>query len=201
MSGDIEKLIGAERWVDARRLIRRALRSKPNDHWLLTRLGLTYYEQRRYEQALKLSERAFSVAPTCPLVLWDYAGCLEMLDRNSEAADIYQRLIRRGPKRIAVGPCGEGLSLARGLVADCHLRLADVFEAMGRGAESMAEFDKHLDMRGPGCRSIYPLKTLQRKVSRSRERAGVYQKVLKRCKRKFAGRVRGSTKRFERSRG
>jgi hypothetical protein len=61
--------------------------------------------------------------------------------------------------------------LARGLVADCHLRLADVFEAMGRGAESMAEFDKHLDMRGPGCRSIYPLKTLQRKIRSAR--AGV----------------------------
>ena len=173
MSDDIESLIAAERWTDARRLIQRDLRSKPNDHWLLTRLGVTYYEQKRYKLALKLSERAFYIAPLCPLVLWDYAGCLKMLKRNTEAADIYQRIIRRGPKRIAHGPCGEGLSLARGLVADCHLRLADIFEAMGREVESMSEFEKHLDMRGPGCRSIYPLKTLQKRIRRARTHAKV----------------------------
>lgn len=136
MSDGIEKLIAAERWTDARRLIQQALRSKPDDHWLLTRLSTTHYEQKRYKRALTLSERALEVAPYCPLALWDYAGCLEMLKRNEEAADIYQRLIRRGPKRIANGPCGEGLALARGLVADCHLRLADVFAKMGRDVKS-----------------------------------------------------------------
>ena len=65
--------------------MRAKLKSSPNDHWLLTRLGLTYYEERRYKQALKYELRALAEAPNCPLALWDYAGSLEMLGRTEAA--------------------------------------------------------------------------------------------------------------------
>jgi hypothetical protein len=44
----IEKAVQAEDWVDARSLITTELRHEPKGHWLLSRLVLTYYEQREY---------------------------------------------------------------------------------------------------------------------------------------------------------
>ena len=58
MSNAIEERIAANDWSGARRLIRAALRREPDSHWLLARIGLTYYEERRYAHALRRSDRA-----------------------------------------------------------------------------------------------------------------------------------------------
>jgi tetratricopeptide (TPR) repeat protein len=160
METDIESLIREGRWNAARRAITIALRSKPTSHWLIARLGLTYYEQRQYSRGLKFTTRALELSPRCPLALWDYAGTLQMLARDAEAIAIYRRLIQRGPVRIAKDPCGERLSRSRGLVADCHLRLSDSLHSLGDEVGAERHFVKHLDMRGPGCQSIYPLKEI-----------------------------------------
>src|SRR5262245_20839579 len=131
MSEEIEKLIAAENWKAARTLIRVALRKKPDSHWLLTRLGLTYYEAYKYEKALFYTERALELTPNCPLALWDYAGDLDMLGRTREAIYIYKKLVKRGVEGIAYGDCGEGLAWARGLVADCLYRLAKCYDELG----------------------------------------------------------------------
>jgi len=164
---EVELLLRAERWSDARRAIIVELRSDPEDHWLVSRLALTFYEQRRYKEALIHSERALALAPRCPLSLWDYAGTLQMLNRDVEAVEVYRRLIRRGVKRIANGPCGEGLARARGLIADCHLRLSDSLRALNQEPAAELHFAMHLDQRGPGCHSIYSLKDLAKRPGRS----------------------------------
>ena len=159
---EIEVLIRADKWLQARAAIEAALCDDPEDHWLLTRLGLTFYEMHDYPAALKCEERAFPLEPNCPLVLWDFAGSLQMLNRHHEAVDLYRRLTRKGPKRIANGPCGEGIGRARGLVADCHYRISKSLDAFGRKDEALQEFETHLDLRGPGCFSIYALGELHR---------------------------------------
>jgi predicted Zn-dependent protease len=158
---DVERLIEADKWNEARAELRRRLRAEPKDHWLLTRLSLTYYEQRRYKTALRYAESALKLRPSCPLVLWDYAGALQMLGRHHEALKVYRRIVRRGPHRIAVGECGEGLARARGIVADSYYRMADSYHALGDTARSQRAFVRHLDMRGPGCHSIYRLDDLK----------------------------------------
>ncbi len=165
----VEVMIRAGRWRAAREAIRAELKLTPEHHWLLTRLGGTYYEERKYLTALRYAERARARAPKCSLVLWDYAGTLQMLGRHREAVSVYSRLIRRGPRRIANGECGEGLARARGLVADCHLRMSDSLQALGRRREALAEFEAHLDMRGPGCRSIYPLASVNSREAKIRQ--------------------------------
>ena len=157
---EVEVLVRAERWSEARRAITVELRSDPENHWLVSRLALTFYEQHRYKEALRHSERALMLAPRCPLSLWDYAGTLQMLGRDTEAVNVYRGLIRRGSQRIANGPCGEGLARARGLIADCHFRLSKSLHALNRELEAKVHFAKHLDLRGPGCQSIYSLKDL-----------------------------------------
>jgi len=48
----IERAIAASDWPRARRLIREELKNR-DDHWLLTRLSLTYYEQKQYRKSLQ----------------------------------------------------------------------------------------------------------------------------------------------------
>lgn len=164
----VEELIAADRWEDARREIRQKLKAEPQSHWLLTRLGLTYYEQRRYKTALKYELQALRLAPTCPLVLWDYAGTLQMLGRHGEALDVYRRLVRRGVARLATGLCGEGRAWARGLVADCHYRMVESLDALGERRQADRALAEHLDARGPGCRSIYSLKEISSSLNNRR---------------------------------
>ena len=160
----IENAIKREDWRRARRLVQAALRQQPDCHWLITRLGLTYYEEHDYRRALAIEKRAYDIAPRCPLVLWDLAGTLDMLRRHRDAAAIYRRLIRRGVKSVAFGDCGEGLARARGLVADCWYRLARCQSKMGRRADAVRCYERHVAMRGPGCHSIYPLRDVRREV-------------------------------------
>ncbi len=157
----IEKAIDAEDWAKARKLIKAELTKEPDDRWLITRLSLTYYEQKQYGRALTYSRKAYAIAPNCPLVLWDYAGDLEMLGRVSQAMIIYQKIIRRGVQRIAYGECGEGLRWARGLICDCHYRLAHCFLRKKNRSSARKHFKKHLAMRGTGSRSIYPLAAIR----------------------------------------
>jgi len=145
----IEALIEKDRWSEARALLRQALKREPRHHWLLTRMSLTYYEQRLYRDALKYSERAFAEAPECPLVLWDYAGALQMLERHSEALDLYARLVTRGVDAIAADPCGEGRARARGIVSDSHYRASLSLKAVGNDEASLSAFEHCLDLRGP----------------------------------------------------
>jgi Tetratricopeptide repeat len=140
--------------------LRRRLKAEPHHHWLLTRLSSEYYEQKRYGLALKYAEKAFAEAPSCPLVLWDYAGALQMLGRHDEALDLYARIVTRGVKRIATGECGEGIARARGLVSDSHYRASISLKAVGNEKGSLSAFDQCLDLRGPGCHSIYRLNEL-----------------------------------------
>ena len=96
-------------------MLRQQLKAEPHHHWILTRLSSVHDEQRRYPLALKYAEKAFAGGAPCPLVLWDYAGALQMLGRHNEALDLYARIVTRGVDRIANGECGEGRAWARGL--------------------------------------------------------------------------------------
>ena len=165
MSLKIENAIRRENWKKARQLIQSDLRREPNSHWLLSRMALTYYEEHQYKRALTVGLKAYKLQPNCPLVLWDLAGTLGMLGRYREASAIYRRLIRRGVKSIAFGDCGEGLVWARGLVADCWYRMAGCARQQRHTAQAVKYFEQHLDLRGPGCRSIYPLQAVRKELT------------------------------------
>lgn len=161
----IEKAIDADDWVTARKLIRAELKRHPKDHWLLGRLALTYYEQRNYEKALHWDIMALQEAPYCPLLIWDYAGTLAMLERNDEALLLYRWLLSWGVKQLAYGECGEGMRSARALVADCHYRIACIWEEKRQWKRSAAEFAKYFALRRKGHGSIYSLREVKAEYS------------------------------------
>ncbi len=126
LSKRLNKLFDADDYSQAERILRAALIKDPNDHWLLTCLGATLYEQHKYKRALAWHKKAYKLEPKCPLVLWNIAGTLFMLDRDVEAKAMYQNLLRRGVKRLANGRCGEGLRWAKRFIADCRIRLQEI---------------------------------------------------------------------------
>jgi len=152
----IERAIEGNDWENARLLIRQWLRHEPNNHWLLTRLGLTYYEQRQYKWALHYSLKALQIAPYCPLAVWDYAGTLDMLGREKEALSFFRWITTWGEETLAHGPCGEGIRAARSLIADCFYRIGLILEGQGQRKRAATAFREHLSRRTRGTRSIYP---------------------------------------------
>jgi tetratricopeptide (TPR) repeat protein len=162
----IEDAIRRDDWEKARLLIRRWLRREPNDHWLLTRLGLTYYEQKQYKRALHYELKALQIEPYCPLVVWGYAGTLDMLGRKKEALSVYRWLISWDEQRVAYGQCGEGIQAARSLIADCFYRIGAILEEQGQRKRAIAAFREHLSSRTRGTRSIYPLSKVKRRYAK-----------------------------------
>jgi tetratricopeptide (TPR) repeat protein len=177
MSGDagklLEKALEAEDWVGAPKLIVVGLQRDPKDHWLLNSLGLTFYEQRKYKQALFWAAKALQEAPYCPLTIWNYAGTLEMLGRQHESVALYRWLLSVGEKELAHGECGDGLRRARSLMADCHYRIAQIWEKKRQWKRAVAEYDIYLSRRKDGWGSIYPIRGVKAR----------YTKVLARVRR------------------
>ena len=174
-SARINKLFQAGRWAEARALLEPRLKAEPNSHWLLTRLGTTYYEELDYRKALQLSRRAYKLAPRCPLVLWDLASTLEMIGEDRKALDIYKTLFALGPKGVAEEECGEGINWASALLTDCLYSAAGCLHRLGEQDAALACIQQHLEMRALGVKSIYSLREARKRLA---DVAGPRQRII-----------------------
>ncbi|HEX3152728.1 MAG TPA: tetratricopeptide repeat protein [Gemmataceae bacterium] len=162
LSEVIDELFDQEQWVAARKILLRELRDAPDNHWLLTRLGTTYYEQRKYGSALKIAEQALELAPECPLVLWDLAGDLDATGDHEAAIRIYRKLIKRGVHSLANGECGEGVAWAESLIADCWYRLGLCYEAAGKIPSAIAALGRFRNLLFTCVSSLYSFDDVRR---------------------------------------
>jgi tetratricopeptide (TPR) repeat protein len=153
ISKQIEAAMDREDWVLARRLLNSELVASPDNHWLVTRLGMTYYEQRNYRKALTSTKRALKLAPACPLVRWDHACALDMCGRVQETIREWKRLVKIGARALGPGQCGEGVRWARGLVNDSKYRLALAHGDIGDVGKATLYGRAYL--RGRSSASIY----------------------------------------------
>jgi tetratricopeptide (TPR) repeat protein len=174
----IERAIAANDWPKARRLIREGLRKERDNHWL-TRLSLTYYDQKQYRKSLQYVTQALQIAPYCPLAVWDYAGTLDMLGRKKRALQVFQWLISWGEKRIAYGQCGEGIRFARSLIADCYYRIARIHEDRRERGKTLQAYRQHLLRRKRGVRSIYPLPEVRRRYAAAQAKSDPSRRALR----------------------
>lgn len=188
LSEKINDLFAREKWTEARALIEKEVAKRDEaNHWLLTRLATTHYEERQYKKALQLLEQARTLAPDCPLVLWDYAGTLDALGRSKEVIEIYMALLQRDAKTIAEEECGEGLDWAIGLLTDCFYRISVCLKHLHRPQEALRFLGWYAGLATPGVSSIYAedqdhvlQHTLE--VLREQEGAPSSRSVLKRLK-------------------
>lgn len=126
---DVNDLIMKDCYDEAIALAKKELKRLPrmpsdSRHWYLAHLCSAYYEKLEYKTALRWGEKAMAVNPTCPVVLWQYAGPLFQLGKVAEAICCYHAIYDRGLKKLACGMCGEGIEDALRLRSDCRIRLA-----------------------------------------------------------------------------
>jgi tetratricopeptide (TPR) repeat protein len=156
-------LMKEDKWEEARLLLNKLLEDEPDSHWLLSRISLTYYEERNYEKALEYVVQALELAPRCPMVLWDYAGTLDMLGYYEDAVQVYRKLIHRGVKRIAHGECGEGIRKTRSLINDCRYRLACIYSDIDEFPLARKYVQEYISHRNRSCNSIYSLRDAKKR--------------------------------------
>jgi tetratricopeptide (TPR) repeat protein len=123
----IEDLIQQCEWEAARRKIEHALTLDRNNHWLLTQLGVTYYEQEQYEKSLEYFLRSLAIVPECPLTLWNLAGVRAALGAPKDALRIYAWLLSSN-KSAQDDPCWESKDWTDSLKADCVYRAGVCFQ-------------------------------------------------------------------------
>jgi tetratricopeptide (TPR) repeat protein len=166
ISEKINLLFAEENYSGARKLLLGLLKENANDHWLLTRLSTTYYEEKNYKKALEFSRKAIEISPDCPLSLWDYAGALEMTGETKRAIDVWKKLFSMDIEKLANDNCGEGVTRAKALQMDCAFRIGIAYATLRELSKSKEYFDKHLKLRHPGNRSIYDLKYVKDRIKR-----------------------------------
>src|SRR5262245_15253150 len=149
LNGAIDDLFKRGRWNEARRLLERERSRNPESHWILTQLGVTFYEQQRYDEALVLFAASLEIVPDCPLTLWNLAGTLDALGKPARAVSIYTWLLRsnKSPKD---DPCWESEQWTAALKADCAYRLGVSFEHLGKKQKARNWYLQYLNLLSAG---------------------------------------------------
>jgi hypothetical protein len=158
---DIEQNIEEDKYAEAREILIKYLTIEPNNHWILTRISSTYYEEFNYMKALEFAQKAYKVSPNCPLVLWDLAGALDMVNKEKEAIDIWSSLINKGELALAFEECGEGLRSARAFINDSRYRIGLSYKDLEENNKAKKYIKIHLENRQRGQFSRYSLKEVR----------------------------------------
>lgn len=130
VTAKINSLFDKESWAEAREILQDELKKTPDSHWLHDRLSVTYYEERRYAKALKEIKIAYELMPTCPLVLWDYAGTLDALGQSKDAIGMYLQIIKEFTSD-ATEACWESERWGFALSLDCFFRMGVCLKKIG----------------------------------------------------------------------
>ncbi|HQU45231.1 MAG TPA: tetratricopeptide repeat protein [Pirellulales bacterium] len=152
-----------EQWEKARKLLEKELAEDPDNHWLITQLGVTYYEQRRYHEALDLFLASRELINDCPLTLWHLAGTFDALGRPSEAIKIYTSLLETKVTPSA-DPCWESEPWSDNLKTDCVYRLGLCFQEQGKKKRAEHCYRQYLNLISMGTEGMYSSDEVMQKL-------------------------------------
>jgi tetratricopeptide (TPR) repeat protein len=167
-ANEIERLIRKEKWTGARKLIERELKITPHSHWLLDRQSVTLYEEKKYQKALAIIEKAYAISPHCPLVLWDYAGTSDALGDSEKAVELYNKIIVFYTEEgFQEEGCSEGIAWSKSLVMDCFFRLGVCFQKLRKASMAAWFFEKYVYLRKavPELTSLYHFSDAERQLA------------------------------------
>ena len=119
-------------------------------------MGVTYYEEERYRDALAPLLSSLKIVPDCPLTLWNLAGTLDALGKPEEAIPIYTRLLRSA-KTAADDPCWESKDWTDSLKTDCVYRVGVCFLHMKRRESAEHCFRQYVQLLLAGMTGSYPI--------------------------------------------
>jgi tetratricopeptide (TPR) repeat protein len=162
-SDRINDLFRQDEWEKARQLLERERQKDPHDHWLLTQLGVTFYEQKRYEESLQLFLASLRIVADCPLTLWHLAGTLDALGKHTDAWRIYTWLLesKRSPEE---DPCWETQQWADSLKTDTVYRLGVCFQNLGKRKEAEDCYRQYLNLLLIGADGTYSIEEVTHRI-------------------------------------
>ncbi len=161
--GKIEALFRREEWAKARALLERERAHDPANHWLLTQLGVTFYEQRQYDDALRMFLASRKIVADCPLTLWNLAGTLDALGLHARALRIYTRLLQSNQSSDD-DPCWESKEWTDALKADCVYRLGVSFQHLGKKHKAEHCYREYLSLLSMEIGGSYSMADVQRRM-------------------------------------
>jgi tetratricopeptide (TPR) repeat protein len=146
-------------------LLEKEREKDPENHWLVTQLGVTFYEQRRYEDAVELFLASRQIVPDCPLTLWNLAGTLDSLGKRKEAIRIYNWLLqdKTSPEDDS---CWESKEWAAALKADCVYRLGVCLEHLGKKQKAEQCYREYLNILLIGIQGTYSVDDVTKQIRR-----------------------------------
>ncbi len=106
----------------AKRLLLGEKRRHAQDPWVLTRLSFVYYCEEEYAKAVETSKLAYSIDPTDPVVIWDYARALLEAGHRQESIRLLMRVLRKSLRGFSAKGYSKGL--AAEIKSDCRLLLS-----------------------------------------------------------------------------
>ncbi|MGD2271240.1 MAG: tetratricopeptide repeat protein, partial [Desulfobacterales bacterium] len=83
---------------EAERLIKEALKYKPNDGYITDSLGWVYYKKGRYAEALILLKKAVELVPDDPIMLEHLGDAYLKTNDVKNALEYYQRSLKNKTK-------------------------------------------------------------------------------------------------------
>ena len=92
----------AERGIrldEAEELIRRALKIKPKDGYIIDSLGWVYYQRGEFKEALRYLKEAHELVPTDPIITEHLGDCYWKLGNKEEALKLYKRALELKPEK------------------------------------------------------------------------------------------------------
>jgi tetratricopeptide (TPR) repeat protein len=121
----------------------KAIQEIPDDPMAHTSLGLALLQAKRYDDALKIYNRAHQLSPDDPVPLEKSADVLERLGRLKEAAQQYVTVadVYLGQRDLdkAIGNWERATRLTPGLM-QIHFRLAQSYERTGQRKNAIREY-------------------------------------------------------------
>lgn len=195
----LNQLFQEEKWTDARKLLERELEKNPASHWLLTQLGVTLYEQRKYRDALEMFLASLRIVDDCPLTLWNLAGAMDALGNHAKAIKIYTWLVES--KRTAKDdPCWESNQWTDSLKADCAYRLGVCFEHLGKKEQAEECYRHYLNLLATGIEGQYSVEDVLDRI-RSLQGAASRKATGRKLQKAFESTLRKSGVAREQSNG
>lgn len=167
-----QRLFDARKWRTLHAHVERQLRESGPDAYLLCLLSETLYQQGEYKAALRAARKA-ARAPggRYPDVGWHAASALEALKRNREAIGEYEAILKRGARELATHINDPNrANIARNLVSECRLGIAENLVAMGEDAAARKWYRAHLRHRKPSRWNQCDRRTVEKRLAATEER-------------------------------
>ena len=83
---------------EAERLIKEALKYKPNDGYITDSLGWVYYKKGEFEKALQYLQKAVEIVPDDPIMLEHLGDAYLKLDNKPQALKYYRKSLQHKEK-------------------------------------------------------------------------------------------------------